>query len=179
MLSSMCKGPVSYYTLAEQREDSIRRKISQREISRGENTYICMVIPVHCRHWVAVRVTISPFSLERFPGQIFFSSQLRYGPCCCDIDHKITSDIVKNTVQRVIDSSYRSVCWNYSSSHQSVSSQPGELSNTKAAALWTILPIPISSNALRLQNPDSNNGFANHTAELYLDPGSQVPRFPV
>merc|ERR1711939_347757 len=40
------------------------------------------------------------------------------------IDHKITSDIVKNTVQRVIDSSYRSVCWNYSSSHHCTLDHP-------------------------------------------------------
>ncbi|KAH6694382.1 hypothetical protein BKA61DRAFT_683701 [Leptodontidium sp. MPI-SDFR-AT-0119] len=199
VLSSMCKGPVSYYTLAEQREDSTRHKISQREISRRGNTYICMVVPVHCRHWVAVRVTISPFSLEKFPGQIFFSSQLHYGPCCCDIDHKNTSDIVKNTVQRVIDSSYRSVCWNYSSSHDCTLDHPTNSDIEQCIAVaksrfkaYTESHIEAHFPAAQLNSIDNQNALdgrscsandqlvppASHKRTITAEPSGELIRLP-
>ncbi|KAH7378962.1 hypothetical protein BKA64DRAFT_714138 [Cadophora sp. MPI-SDFR-AT-0126] len=176
VLSSMCKDPVSYFTLAEQREDTTQHRSFQRQISRDGNTYICMVVPVHCRHWVAVRITITPFSLEQFPGQIFFSSQLHYGPCCCEIDHTTTSDIVKNTVQRVIDSSYRSVCWDYSSSHQCTLDHP---TNTDTEQCITVAKSTFQaytkSHVKAHLSASQPNSIENHNA---LDVGSFSANHP-
>jgi hypothetical protein len=115
VLSSLCRDPISYYTFDEQKATIHNHKSPQRRVSPNGNTYILMVIGVS-GHWVAVQVTISPFTLEQFRGQTFFSSQLRYGPCCRQINNGDTSHLVVGTVQRVVDSHYRPVCWDYSSS---------------------------------------------------------------
>jgi hypothetical protein len=115
LLSSLCRDPISYYTFDEQKAAIHNHKSPQRIVSRDGNTYILMVISVS-GHWVAVQVTISPFTLEQFRGQTFFSSQLRYGPCCHQINNRDTSHLIVGTVQRVVDSHYRPVCWDYSSS---------------------------------------------------------------
>ncbi|CZS92382.1 uncharacterized protein RAG0_02805 [Rhynchosporium agropyri] len=122
--SSLCKAPVSYYTLAEQRDGSTQQESRQRKVSHDGNTYICMIVSIPAGHWVAVQITVAPFSLEKFPDQIFFSSKLRYGPCCSAVDHEETSNVVRNAVQRAIDSSYRAVCWNYSSSYHCIVDHP-------------------------------------------------------
>ncbi|KAF8847680.1 hypothetical protein BDZ45DRAFT_314554 [Acephala macrosclerotiorum] len=113
VLSSMCIDPTSYCSFSEQGEALKQGQAARRMVSRDGNTYIHMVVPI-LTHWVAVQVTISPFALEKFPGQTFFSSQLRYGPCCRQIHDGGTLDAVRDTVQKVIDSFYRPVCWNYS-----------------------------------------------------------------
>ncbi len=114
ILSSLCRDPISCFTFNDQNA-AIHNDESRRVVSRDSNTYILMVIAVS-GHWVAVQVTISPFTLEQFRGQIFFSSQLRYGPCCRQINNTSTSHLVINTVQRIVDSDYRPVFWDYSSS---------------------------------------------------------------
>jgi hypothetical protein len=107
-LWSMCNDPASYCSFIEQKEAIAQWKAPQRTIARHCNTYIHMVVPV-CKHWAAVQVTISPFILKQFPGQTFFSSKVRYGPCCRQITNAATRNIVRDTVQKVIDSDYRPV----------------------------------------------------------------------
>jgi hypothetical protein len=114
VLSSLCRDPISYCTFDEQKAAIDNHKSPQRMVSPDGNTYIHMVIAVS-GHWVAIQVTISPFTLEQFRGQTFFSSQLRYGPCCRQINNTDTSHLVVGIVQRVVDSYYRPVCWDYSS----------------------------------------------------------------
>ncbi|KAH6712149.1 hypothetical protein BKA61DRAFT_609740 [Leptodontidium sp. MPI-SDFR-AT-0119] len=111
-LRSLCIEKESYYTLDQQQEALIYPGRPQR-IFRDRDTYVHIVIPV-LTHWVAVQVTISPFALQQYPGQTFFSSKFRYGPCCCQINQSHAS-IVANTVQKVIDFFYQSFSWNYSS----------------------------------------------------------------
>jgi hypothetical protein len=113
LLSSLYRDPISYYTFDEQKAAIYDYKSPQRIVSRNGNTYILMVISVS-GHWVAVQVTISPFTLKQFRRQTFFSSQLCYGPCCYQINNRDTSHLVIGTVQRVVDSHYRPVCWDYS-----------------------------------------------------------------
>jgi hypothetical protein len=113
ILQSLCADPTSYCAFQAQREASEQSKAPRRQISHDRKTYVHMVIPIQ-GHWVSVQVTISPFVLEKYPGQTFFSSQLRCGPCCRRIGHTDTLWTATSTVQQVIDSSYRSVCWNYS-----------------------------------------------------------------
>jgi hypothetical protein len=110
-LRSMCIEKESYYTFNQQREALIYR--GPQRLFRDRNTYIHMVIPV-LTHWVAVQVTISPFTLQQYSEQTFFSSKFRYGPCCCQINQSHVS-IVTNTVQKVIDYYHQSFSWNYSS----------------------------------------------------------------
>jgi hypothetical protein len=110
-LRSLCIEKESYYTFNQQQEALISP--GPQRIFRDRNTYVHMVIPV-LTHWVAVQVTISPFTLQQYPGQTFFSSKFRYGPCCCQINQSHAS-IVTNTVQKVIDYFYQSFSWDYSS----------------------------------------------------------------
>jgi len=110
VFSSLC-DPASYWTFDEQKAPRSRKS---RIVFRDGNTFIHMVIELS-GHWVAVQVTISPFTLEKFHGQTFFSSKLRYGPCCRQISNTDTSHLVVDTVQRIVDSHYRPVCWDYSS----------------------------------------------------------------
>ncbi|KAF4634527.1 hypothetical protein G7Y89_g3582 [Cudoniella acicularis] len=111
-LSSLCIDPGSYCSFSEQRKALEQCKALQRTIPLDCNTYIHLVVPI-LTHWVAVQVAIYPFTLESFPGQTFFSSNLRYGPCCRQIDNSDTFNVVRSTVQNVVDCFYRPVCWNY------------------------------------------------------------------
>ena len=154
VLSSLCRDPASYCTFDEQKAAIDNHKSPRRIVCLDGNTYIHMVIAVS-GHWVAVQVTISPFTLERFHGQTFFSSQLRYGPCCRQINNTDTSHLVVGIVQRVVDSHYRPVCWDYSSNQWYVDLQLGEVrSDEKIVGFWTILPTPMSNTAFWSRNQD-------------------------
>jgi hypothetical protein len=123
---SLC-DPASYWTFDEQKTPRSRKS---RTVFLDGNTYIHMVIELS-GHWVAVQVTISPFTLEKFHGQTFFSSQLRYGPYCRQISDTHTSHLVVDTVQRIVDSHYRPVCWDFSSDQWYVDLQLGEIYLTR------------------------------------------------
>ena len=109
------------------------------------------------KHWVAVQVTILPFELEKYPGQTFFSSQLRCGPCCRQIDNDETLARVIGTVQKVVDSYCRPVYWSYTSSQCEVdhpSSSRGKLCKIAAKARFQIYARHIESPNSSSTDPD-------------------------
>ena len=119
LLSSLCGDPASYCTFKTQKDARNQCNAPPNQISHDGDTYIHMVVPTD-GHWVAVQVTISPFNLERHPNQTFFSSQLRCGPCCTQIYNTDTLRCVTDTVQKVVNTNYWPVCWNYCASQCTV-----------------------------------------------------------
>jgi hypothetical protein len=144
-----------------------------------------MVIAVS-GHWVAVQVTISPFTLEQFRGQTFFSSQLRYGPCCRQINNTETSHLVVGTVQRVVDSHYRPVCWDYSLSQWYVDlSSLEKLDLTRDS--WTLdhptntdveRCVPVTKSRFQTYADSAHAGFTglarDYTPTVRIQDGSDV-----
>lgn len=93
---SLCSSENLLYCSKKQRKDS-EKKTSKPSIPLTTPTYVHLYVE-SASHSAAVQICISPFSVEDYPNQIFFSSKYRYCPCCTGGLQGIGEE-VRNAVQ--------------------------------------------------------------------------------
>lgn len=107
---SLCKAN-SYYCSQKQQTEATK-KPSRHPLSPTTPTYVHLLVQSG-PHSAAIQISINPFSLEKYPKQIFFSSKYRYTLCCS----KAPPDVavaVREKVQQVSDAQYQPCRWDFS-----------------------------------------------------------------
>jgi hypothetical protein len=110
-------GRQSFYISLEN-QDTITKEgtpqLSRQKLSKDHVTYIHFVIHYE-QHWAAVQIPISPFSIQGFPGQKFYSCHFHYTLCCQTSSKTGPSiDLISTVVQRIFDAQFRPIDWDFS-----------------------------------------------------------------
>ncbi|ORX93635.1 hypothetical protein BCR34DRAFT_235437 [Clohesyomyces aquaticus] len=64
-------------------------------------------------HYASVQICVTPFCLESYPEQSFYSSSARYKRCCPAAKTVDFTNCLCNTAQRVYNSAFRLQNWNF------------------------------------------------------------------
>lgn len=111
---SNCQSHSFYISLAEQR-DALAADVQtsfRQTLKDHSTTYIHLGI-TYVGHWAAIQISVSPFAIQNFPGQIFFACHLRYSLCCkTAATTNFYLNIIKTT-QRVYDSHNSPSQWDF------------------------------------------------------------------
>ena len=94
--------------------------------SKVDPTYVPLRITLS-NHSAAALLTISPFFLKDFPGQVFFSASYTFKFCCANARSPDAKKLIVGQVQSVYDCKYCPCIWDFSFNYWYVSIKHAEM----------------------------------------------------
>ena len=81
-------------------------------ISRTHQTHVLLRVSLS-GHCAAIHLIISPFNIQQYQEQTFFSSSYGYNLCCAHSESVITPPLIANYVQTIYDTYYQPCQWDF------------------------------------------------------------------